>query len=382
MDGSFTDHLKIRKVGPDLRSYTCDAMLGKDLNDNPAGRRKAQKQVDRARVVFTTCIGASLGLLRCSRFPIVIIDEASQQTEPQSLVPLTKGCAKAILVGDHVQLRATVHPHAQLQSFDVSLFERLYLAIELSQYPPTVAQKVMLDTQYRMHASICAFSSREFYADQLRTAVPDSTRQLPPAFPWPLNANGTPSHMVFTQCDHMEDLGGRSKNNSGQVNLARQICQLLVAPAPSNTTEKAQGEPASFKVAALTPYTACAEALRSALPPSVDVSSIDGYQGREADIVVFVTVRCNVHGEIGFLKDLRRLNVAVTRAKAGLVVVGDKKTLAGPDRMAVPPGIDVGTGVKVGVNDSIDEERRVWGRLIKSCAELNLELETTAPGKP
>ena len=100
-------------------------MMGKDLNENPAGRRKAQKRIKECRMVFTTCIGAGLGLLRSERFNTVIIDEASQQTEPQSLVPLTKGCTKAVLVGDHKQLSATVLPLAQAMESDISLFERL-----------------------------------------------------------------------------------------------------------------------------------------------------------------------------------------------------------------------------------------------------------------
>ncbi|KAL8992132.1 MAG: hypothetical protein Q9169_007346, partial [Polycauliona sp. 2 TL-2023] len=149
----------VRKVAEDLRKYTCDAMMGKDLNENPAGRRKALKQIKESRLIFTTCIGAALGLLKSENFDTVIIDEASQQTEPQSLVPMTKGCTKAILVGDHVQLRATVQQHAQLVGFDISMFERLYNA------PTDNARlrKVMLDTQYRMQASICHFSSHEFY---------------------------------------------------------------------------------------------------------------------------------------------------------------------------------------------------------------------------
>lgn len=83
---------------------------------------KAQKQIKQARLVFTTCIGASLGLLRDERFDDIIIDEASQQTEPALLIPIVKGCSRLVLAGDHIQLRATVQPHTSL-SFDMSLFE-------------------------------------------------------------------------------------------------------------------------------------------------------------------------------------------------------------------------------------------------------------------
>ena len=82
------------------------------------------------------------------------------------------------------------------------------------------------------------------------------------------------------------------------------------------------------------------------------MSSIDGFQGQEADIVVFVTVRCNLQGEIGFLKDMRRLNVALTRAKTGLIIIGDQTTLT--------------------LKKEQEEACRVWDRLIKSCAKVVL----------
>ena len=291
-------------------------MVGKDLNEHPAARKQAQKRVDEARMVFTTCAGASLGLLRALWFPVVVIDEASQQVEPQSLIPLSKGCRKAVLVGDHVQLRATVHPHAQLQSFDVSLFERLYTMNSSEETPektspagPSSFCKVMLDTQYRMHASICAFSSRQFYKGRLKTAVADSQRPLPTGFPWRCASGGSEAaRLVFVQCSHPEDLGGRSKNNKGQVAVARSACAKLLATGSTvgGIVEQEQQEQLpSFTVAVLTPYTATVKELQSNIPSSVVVSSIDGFQGQEADVVIFVTTRCNLEGDIGFLRDMR-----------------------------------------------------------------------------
>lgn len=101
-------------------------MMDKEIYSSYSAMNNARDQIKKCRLVFTTCIGSGLGLLRSESFDTVIIDEASQQTEPASLVPLVKGCRKAILVGDHVQLGATVQPHAVLIRFDVSLFERLY----------------------------------------------------------------------------------------------------------------------------------------------------------------------------------------------------------------------------------------------------------------
>lgn len=297
-------------------------MVGKEVNENFAARRKAQARLKKARLVFTTCIGSGLGLLRTEKFDTVIIDEASQQTEPASLVPLVKGCTKAVLVGDHLQLRATVQQHATVQGFDISLFERLYTKDTAG------AKKIMLDSQYRMHREICNFSSQEFYERNLHTAVPDAARPLPHSdFPWPASPQNAKDkgRMIFIQCSAPEDIGRQSKSNKGQAAACADICKLLMKSSLPNP------EPSSSNsippLAVLTPYTAQVELLRRMLPSGVPVSSIDGFQGREADIIIFVTVRCNLTPEIGFLKDLRRLNVVMTRARAACILIGDRTTL-------------------------------------------------------
>ncbi|KAM7212712.1 RNA dependent RNA polymerase domain containing protein [Rhypophila decipiens] len=325
---------EVRKVSEALRSYTCDAMAGAEIHSSFAARKAAEKSIKASRLIFTTCSGAGLGLLRKRTFDIVIIDEASQQTEPASLVPLVKGCQKAILVGDHVQLRPT--------GFDVSLFERLYTA-ETNDTGRGGVQKVMLDTQYRMHAAICKFSSDEFYSSALKTGVSADARPLLESmFPWPpaagLKGRDDVARMVFVDCSSKEDLGHKSKSNSGQTKLCLQVCKLL-RTAKSGISSKSTtgagglaGQPdelAKQFIAVLTPYTRQVEVLKRELAgiSNLEVCSIDGFQGREADVVVFVTVRCNDHGVIGFLTDLRRLNVAMTRAKCGVVVIGNRATL-------------------------------------------------------
>lgn len=319
-------------------------MLGKDLTANVAARRKAQQRIKDARLIFTTCVGSALGLLRNESFDVVIIDEASQQTEPMTLVPLVKGCSRALIVGDHVQLRATVQPSAVLAGYDVSLFERHF------NIPQRVGvAKVMLDTQYRMHRSICDFSAAEFYENKLKTAVPDSSRQLPPSlFPWPIL-----ERTAWVECASKEDLGSRSKSNIGQVELCRKVVRLLLSSASSG---HATNNPvSSSSIAILTPYTRQKDALCSAIP-NIEISSIDGFQGREADIVVFVTVRSNSHYDMGFLDDMRRLNVVMTRAKAGIIIIGNKNTLAGsllPEK-------------------EVSESKKVWRRLVQKCAVVEL----------
>ena len=323
-------------------------MLGKELNEDFRGQKEARKRIRGSRLIFTTCIGAALGLLRKEKFSTVIIDEASQQTEPMSLVPLVKGCTKAILVGDHVQLRATVQPLSQLQQFEVSLFERLYNSDGAGIH------KVMLDAQYRMHRDICTFSSTEFYDSRLTTAVPDDARPLPTSqFPWPPSRRSptAKARMLFVQCSAPEDIGKKSKSNGGQATLCQSICKLLLA-APTPASESQLSEALEYSIAVLTPYSRQAERLRALLPQKIPVSSIDGFQGREADIIVFVTTRCNVHADMGFLKDLRRLNVVMTRAKSACIVIGDRATLTG--------------------GNEEEESVRVWRRLIASLEVVKL----------
>jgi len=196
-------------------------MVGRDLNENPEARKKVITRLAASRLVFTTCTGAGLGLLRTEEFNVVIIDDASQQTEPTSLIPLVKGCNRAVLVGDHVQLRATVGSHAQLEMFDVSLFERLYREHSGARG----VRKVMLDIQYRMHQQICDFNSHEFYEGKLRTGVRADERVIPVSeFVWPRKDDGQSrsndvSRCVFIPCAESEDVGQKSKSNKAQARL-------------------------------------------------------------------------------------------------------------------------------------------------------------------
>ncbi|KAF5577511.1 NAM7-nonsense-mediated mRNA decay [Fusarium pseudoanthophilum] len=350
---------EVRKVADDLRKYTCDAMAGQEIHSDHKAMKKAMEMVKRSDTIFTTCIGAGIGLIRSEFFDIVIVDEASQQTEPSSIVPLVKGCSQAILVGDHVQLRPTVNQTALALDFDVSLFERLYTEAKDSRGNDGL-RKLMLDTQYRMHPKLCEFSSGQFYEGKLKSGITSSAR--PPIksdFPFPpamaTNQKGGSEmgmqdyeRVIFINCDAKEMPGQKSKENRGQAELCLNICNLL--------TSGSETEDPSHSVVVLTPYTRQAEVLKrmlSSIPYKIEVSSIDGFQGREADIIVFVTVRCNEHREIGFLKDMRRMNVALTRARSALIVVGNRVTLT---------------------EGTADEESTVmWRKFLGSLTEVKLE---------
>jgi superfamily I DNA and/or RNA helicase len=130
----------------------------------------------------------------------------------------------------------------------------------------------------------------------------------------------------------------------------------LLQTAPASKLIQSNGDPTKpdTTIAILTPYTAQAKVLKQTCP-GLTVSSIDGFQGQEVDLIIFVTVRCNQHGGIGFLKDMRRLNRAVTRAKAGLIIIGNQATL-------------------ISRKDS-DEACRIWSKLIDKCAKVRLTAE-------
>ncbi|KAK4196115.1 putative RNA-dependent RNA polymerase [Triangularia verruculosa] len=342
---------EIRKVASDVMSYTLDAMAGVELNSiqNRSKMKEAKKRVKAAKIVFSTCIGSNLGLLRNEMFDTVIIDEASQQTEGCSLVPLVKGCERAVLVGDHVQLRPTVRPEVAALGGDCSLFERLFTTTAAGGKG---VERRMLDTQYRMHASLCEFPSREFYQGRLLTGLKGEERELGRTmFPWPPGEGKRGG--VWVECGVREEVGGKSKINEGQAGVCLRVCKLLTTVAG----KEEEGGKVMQTVAVLTPYAKQVELLKRVLAQVVatglvEVSSIDAFQGREADVVVFVTVRCNELRKLGFLTDLRRINVALTRAKRGLVVIGNKETLTKGDD---------------------EESTKLWKRLIGGLEPIALE---------
>ncbi|KAI0090847.1 putative restrictase [Irpex rosettiformis] len=350
------------RVNKALQKYTVDARLGGSLNDDPRLLQKAEKRMKEARIVFTTCTGAGLGIIRKTNFGIVLIDEASQITEPAAMIPLVKECHTAVMVGDHVQLRPTVRPMGKALEFDRSLFERLYTGPEYR-----LLSRTMLKTQYRFSEAIARFPSTEFYEGQLETGaqLDDEIASLAlTLFPWPTDDKGRIFPVTFVPCTSEEDYGRSSKSNVGQVNLVMHIIHLLRTLSDTHqesqefTIDELKKKLRQTSIAILTPYSRQVKLLTEniKLNENTVVSTIDGFQGREADIVVFTTVRSNMDGDLGFLDDARRLNVAWTRPKLGLVIVGDKRTL--------------------GTNS-------LWKRAIDACREVVIErpVEETVASK-
>ena len=268
-----------------------------------------------ATVVCATLTGLDDELLGALQFDLVVIDEAAQTTEPACWIPLLRA-KRLVLAGDHCQLAPTILSNAAKQlGFDVSMMERL-----VARWGNVLSRQ--LTTQYRMHEQIMRFSSDEFYDSSLIAA--DSVRKhvladLPHVARCPLTETATQFiDTAGSDCVEQAEADGSSRNNPGEANIvARQVHELLTAGVTPS------------EIAIITPYAAQARLLRTLIDnAAIEIDTVDGFQGREKEAIVISLVRSNTTGEVGFLSDTRRTNVALTRARRKLIAIGDSSTLA------------------------------------------------------
>ena len=284
--------------------------------------------LDAADVVCTTNSTAGSQLLADRTFDLLVLDEATQATEPSAWIPITHA-DKVVMAGDHRQLPPTViNEDAARRGLRESLFERV-----ADTHGDTVLD--LLDTQYRMHEDIMAFSAERFYDDRLAAdpsvrehTLADLDVDLDSLAPASLEVLAPEDPVVFL--DPGEDAaertppGSPSKENPREAEIVADLAQALLAAGL--TPED---------VAVITPYAAQTDRIDGMIDAEeIEVDTVDGFQGREKEAVLLSLVRSNPRGEIGFLADLRRLNVALTRAKRKLVVVGDSGTIATEDTYA------------------------------------------------
>ena len=307
-------------VRPELSRFVLEKMFqDKTGNDRNTAMQRVLRQAD---VVCSTCSGAGSDFLEKLNFPAVLLDEASQVTEPSSLVPVSKGCHQLILVGDHKQLPPTVMCRdASLAGLSTSLFDRL-TNIGVKPY--------LLDVQFRMHPVVSRFPSDTFYGGKVRSGTPARERPAPSGFDWPLK--GVPVAFVPVTGPAVREL----RDASSYVNQAEAEAVMNVLHGLLLAREL---EPGAIGI--VTPYAAQVRLIRRLLRqrgvptgvdrvtgrPGVEVSSVDGYQGREKEVMIVSTVRSNDHGNLGFVSDARRCNVTLTRARRGVIVCGDPRTL-------------------------------------------------------
>jgi predicted DNA helicase len=271
--------------------------------------------LDSASVLCSTLTGLDDELLGDRRFALVVIDEACQSTEPAAWIALARA-GRVVLAGDHRQLPPTVlSTQAARQGFGVSMQERV-----VGMLGAAVTRR--LDVQYRMHERIMAFPSAEMYEGSL-VAHPSVAGHLLAGLPG-VGDVGIEGPLAFIDTagagfDEEKDPGGESRLNRREGELAAAKVRGLIA-----------GGVAGGQIAVIAPYAAQVRLLRRLLADvdGVEIDSVDGFQGREKEAVVISMVRSNPEGELGFLTEIRRTNVALTRARRCLVVIGDSATLA------------------------------------------------------
>jgi superfamily I DNA and/or RNA helicase len=271
--------------------------------------------LDTADVLCATTTGLDSEVLGTRRFDLAVIDEACQSVEPGCWIPLLR-CERVVLAGDHCQLPPTVvSQDAADRGLGVSLFERL-----VALHGEAIARR--LTVQYRMHRAIMDFSSLEFYEAELVADAAVSEHllsELPEVMAAPITQS--PIEFIDTagaSFDEQLEPDGESRLNPEEAELVcRKVRQLLDAGV------------AAADIAVIAPYAAQVRLLRDRLSvPGLEIDSVDGFQGREKEAVVISLVRSNPRGEIGFLGDVRRMNVAMTRARRKLLMVGDSATLS------------------------------------------------------
>jgi len=290
--------------------------------------------LDRADVITATLVGAANPLLSEKRFDTVFIDEAAQALEPATWIPILKA-EKVVFAGDHWQLPPTVKSmEADRKGLSKTLFEKCMLRHRKLDNPVDV----MLRTQYRMNEAIMQFSNEQFYDNQL--IAHDKVKH------WVVGENIAPIEFIDTAgCGFEEVLYSEtgSTANPEEAKLLFRHLNFLIQEIENQNIKEV------VSVGIISPYKAQTHLIKEELAAfkkeyaekfisdnpeknqlrfDIEVNTIDSFQGQERDIIYISLVRSNSEGEIGFLKDTRRMNVAMTRARKKLVVIGDSATLA------------------------------------------------------
>ncbi|KAI1634483.1 SEN1 N terminal-domain-containing protein [Biscogniauxia mediterranea] len=288
--------------------------------ENEIRRRQFQQEIlDSAQVLCATLSGSGHEMFRnlSVEFETVIVDEAAQCVELSCLIPLKYGCSKCILVGDPKQLPPTVlSQSAARYGYDQSLFVRMQ-----QNHPDDVH---LLDTQYRMHPEISLFPSQEFYEKRLLDG--DDMAKLRHQ-PWHQSALLGPYRFFDVKGSQERGHRGQSLVNMEELKVAMQIYERFSTDYPQLDIKG--------KIGIITPYKAQLFALREQfsrrygekIKDEIEFNTTDAFQGRECEIIIFSCVRASPTGGIGFMTDIRRMNVGLTRAKSSLWILGDSRAL-------------------------------------------------------
>lgn len=271
-----------------------------------------------ARVIASTLTGTANRVLEGEKYSTLFIDEAAQALEAACWIAIRKA-GRVILAGDHCQLPPTVKSIMALKGgLGKTLMERI-----VENKPETVT---LLKMQYRMNEQIMKFSSEWFYHGMVESAPTVSHRGI-------LDYD-TPMMWIDTaECDGKEEFVG---GNFGRINRAEAELTLQTLQQYLEKIGKQRILEESIDVGIISPYRAQVQLLRKELRKReffrpyrhlLTVNTVDGFQGQERDIILISLVRSNDGGDIGFLRDLRRMNVAITRARMKLIILGSSETM-------------------------------------------------------
>lgn len=296
----FDEAHRIMKEVTDIEQYVVDDLVAK------------------AQVITATLVGSNQYMIRALRFHTVVIDEAGQALEPACWIPILKA-QKVVFAGDHCQLPPTIKStEAARKGLNTTLLEKC-----VALHPEAVS---LLEEQYRMHEHIMGYSSQVFYANQVKAHPSVATHAL-------FEGDTALQFIDTAGCGFDEKIEGTSSTNPEEAALLMKHLTELVAELGPH-----YGPPNFPTIAIISPYKQQLAVLNEQLLhtpelqpylPKISVNTIDSFQGQERDIVYISMTRSNAAGDIGFLSDIRRMNVAMTRARKKLIIVGDSATLAG-----------------------------------------------------
>ncbi|KAK4145391.1 SEN1 N terminal-domain-containing protein [Dichotomopilus funicola] len=283
-------------------------------------RRQIQQDIlDKAHVLCATLSGSGHEMFKNLNveFETVIIDEAAQCVELSALIPLKYGCSKCILVGDPKQLPPTVlSQSAARYGYDQSLFVRMQ---------KNHAKDVhLLDMQYRMHPEISKFPSKEFYEGLLQNGADMARLRVQP---WHQSELLGPYRFFDVKGSQSRGPKNQSLVNEEELKVAMQLYKRFRTDY--------SGVESKGKIGIITPYKAQLFRLRQrftdaygeGITQDIEFNTTDAFQGRECEIIIFSCVRASPTGGIGFMTDIRRMNVGLTRAKSSLWILGDSRAL-------------------------------------------------------
>lgn len=257
-------------------------------------------------VILATNSSAALDSIAKTKFDVAIIDEASQATIPSILIPIAKA-RRFILAGDHKQLPPTIIS-AKAGDLEKTLFEEL-----IKIYP---SKSQLLNVQYRMNKLLMKFPNKEFYNNGLKSDASVDEIKIDDL----LNSNNHEEALLFINTSNVDN--NREAHLKDSKSIMNQLESEIAVRIAKDYLDAGISEE---DIGIISPYADQVKVIQEKTP--VEVKTVDGFQGREKEIIIISTVRSNDDGNIGFLKDLRRLNVAITRAKRKLIIVGNKETL-------------------------------------------------------